>query len=92
MRRSKPNSPFALSMMMAELSLASFEVIARRTMMMAAGDCSAAEYRRMVQEKATAAMTTATRLAASGGQASAESLLAPWHSRARANAKRLRRL
>jgi hypothetical protein len=92
MRRTPTGSFFALSTMMAELGAASFEVIARRTMMMATGACSPAEYQRMVHEKTVAAMTTALRMATSGGKASAGSLLTPWHSRATANAKRLRRV
>jgi hypothetical protein len=91
MRRCKRGSILALPTMMAELSFASFEVVGRRAMMMATGACSAAEYQRMVDEKTAAATSTALRLATSGGLVSATSLLAPWHSRAKANVKRLRR-
>jgi hypothetical protein len=91
MRRRKTRKTSALPLMMAELGLASLEVIGRRTLMMARGACSPIEYHRMVQEKAAAAASSARRLAAGGGTASAASLLAPWHSRAKANAKRLRR-
>jgi hypothetical protein len=84
MRRRKT----ALPMMMAELGFNAMEVIARRTAMMAAGTCSPAEYRRMVREK-MAAMASSARLLA-GGRSGA-SLLAPWHSRAKKNAVRLRR-
>lgn len=91
MRRRKPGSAFALPTMMAELGFASFEVIARRSLLMATGACSSAEYQRMVHEKMAAATSTTLSLASSGGFASASSLLAPWHSRATANAKRLRR-
>jgi hypothetical protein len=80
-----------LPLLMAELSLASWETIARRTMMMARHTCTPAEYQRMVAEKAAAAMQTAATMARSGGRASAAALLAPWHKRAKANAKRLRR-
>ena len=69
---------------------ASWETIARRTLMMAQSTCSPAEYRRMLHEKAGAAMETAKLLSAPYG-ASAEALLKPWHSRATANAKRLRK-
>jgi hypothetical protein len=52
------------------------------------GPCSAAEYQRMTAEK-VAAMQTATRALMRGkGQAA---MLAPFVSRARSNAKRLRR-
>ena len=55
---------------------------------MARGACSAAEYQRMVAEK-VAAMQTATRALMRGkGQGA---MLAPFASRARSNAKRLRR-
>ncbi len=91
MSRRKRASALALPVMAVQLGLASFEVIARRTLMMATGACSPAEYRRMVAEKQAAVARSATLLAKSGGRASATSLLAPWHSRATANAKRLRR-
>ncbi len=76
--------------MLAEIGLASFEVIARRTAMMIGGTCSPAEYRRMVREKMAAATTTARHIA--GGRTSAKLLLSPWHTKTRANVKRLRRL
>ena len=78
----------ALPVMMAQLTVASWETIFHRTMMMARGTCSPAEYQRMVMEKA-AAMQTSTRALVSrkGGGA----VLAPFLWRARGNAKRLRR-
>lgn len=91
MRRRKRECVFAFPTMMAELGFVFYEVIARRTLMMAAGACSSAEYQRMVHEKTAAAMSTTLHLATSRGFATAASLLAPWHSRATANAKRLRR-
>lgn len=54
------------------------------------GTCTPAEYRRMVREKAAAALETG-RLLSSPKGASAVALLRPWHSRATRNAKRLRR-
>ncbi len=86
----KRGNSLTLSAMMAELSFASFEVIARRTAMMATGTCSAAEYQRMMNEKAAAAASTALRFVSSAGHAPVTSLLSPWHSRAKANAERLR--
>jgi hypothetical protein len=72
---------------MANLTAASWETIFRRTLLMAQGTCSPAEYRRMTAEK-VAAMQTATRALMNGrGQAA---ILAPFVSRARSNAKRLR--
>ncbi len=78
-----------LPLMMAQLTFASMETIARRTLMMARGTCSPAEYRRMVHEKARAMQISGMR--AMRGQTNLASLLTPFHSRASANAKRLRR-
>jgi hypothetical protein len=74
--------------MMGRLTVASVETIFHRTMMMANGTCSAAEYQRMVAEKAAAAQRSM--MAMVSGK-SAMAVLAPYSSRARANAKRLRR-
>jgi hypothetical protein len=73
--------------MTAELAWASWEMVGRRTMMMAQSTCSPAEYRRILNEKA--ALEIGGRLF-SPNRASAEAFLTPWHSRATANAKRLR--
>jgi hypothetical protein len=75
-------------MMMARLTASSFETIFHRTAMMAKGTCSPGEYRRMVAEKAAAARHSM--LALMTGK-SATKILAPYVSRASANAKRLRR-
>ena len=74
--------------MMARLTAASWETIFHRGLMMAKGTCSAAEYQRMVSEKAAAMGLSMTALLTGRGQAAA---LAPFVSRALANAKRLRR-
>jgi hypothetical protein len=78
----------ALPVMIAQLSMASWETIFHRTMMMAQGTCSPAEYRKMMTEKA-AAMRASTRAVAlrKGNKA----VLTPFIWRARGNAKRLRR-
>jgi len=74
--------------MMAQLTAASWETIFRRTMMMAQGTCRPAEYQRMVMEKAAAMrLSTAALMSGKGGAA----VLAPYLTRASANAKRLRR-
>ncbi|HKM63718.1 MAG TPA: hypothetical protein VJY39_14625 [Acidisphaera sp.] len=86
MKRRRTSPP--LPLMLAELSLASWETIARRSLLMAQRTCSPLEYSRMVTEKAAATAETAAALARG---ASAAALLAPWHSRATANAKRLRK-
>ncbi len=87
---SKRPSPIPAPLMLAELAWASWETIARRTFMMSQSTCSMAEYHQMISEKAAAAMEIGLMLASPMG-ASAEALLHPWHSRATANAKRLRR-
>jgi hypothetical protein len=74
--------------MMAELALASWETIARRTAMIARGACTPAEYQRMVMEKAAALQQSALAVMTGRGEKAA---LQPWHRRATANARRLRR-
>lgn len=78
-----------LPLMMAQLTFASMETIARRSLMMARGTCSPAEYRRMVREKVRAVQISGSR--AARGQTNFAALLTPFHSRATGNAKRLRR-
>ena len=87
-RRGKAGS---LPMVMTNLTLASWETIARRMFLISQNRCSQAEYHRMVSEKAAAAMSTGFKLMSSFGQASMASLMAPWLSKASANAKRLRK-
>jgi 23S rRNA maturation mini-RNase III len=84
MKKRAPASPLD----MARLTAASWETIFRRTVMMAQGTCSAAEYHRMTAEK-VAAMQAST-LALMTGRGSA-AIMAPFLSRSRANARRLRR-
>jgi hypothetical protein len=85
---SAPLNPFALPMMLAELTTASFETIWHRSALMLSGECTLVEYERMVSEK-----MHATRLAAAAliSGDSAEAVLRPFHKRATANAKRLRK-
>jgi len=87
-RRGKAGS---LPMVMTNLTLASWETIGRRMFLISQNKCSPAEYQRMVSEKAAAAMSTGFKLMSSFGQASMTSLMAPWLSKASANAKRLRK-
>jgi len=49
-------------MMMARLAAASWETIFRRSLMMAQGTCSPAEYRRMAAEKLAAMQLSTTAL------------------------------
>ena len=89
MMKRKRMKAIPLPVMMAELTFSSWETIARRTWMMAQGTCSPAEYRRMVREKAQAALYSGLALTTSTGAVTAAAVLAPWHKRATANAKRL---
>jgi hypothetical protein len=75
-------------MQMASLAAASWETIFRRTLMIAQGTCSPAEYRRMAAEKLAAVQLSTAALLNGRSHAA---VLAPFVSRARANAKRLRR-
>jgi len=72
--------------MMAELAMASWETVARRTAMIARGACSPTEYQRMVIEKAAALQQSAMAVMTGRGKKAA---LRPWHRRATANARRL---
>ena len=74
--------------MMTQLTLSSLETIFHRSMMMAQGTCSAAEYQRMVMEKAAAMQASAVALMTGRGNAAA---LVPYLVRSSANARRLRR-
>ena len=74
--------------MMAELAMASWETIARRTAMIALGTLSPAEYQRMFIEKAAALQQSALAVMTGRGKKAA---LSPWHKRATDNARRLRR-
>ena len=68
--------------------MASWETIARRTALIARGVCTPAEYQRMVIEKAAALQQSAIAMLTGRGNKAA---LSPWHKRASANARRLRR-
>jgi hypothetical protein len=82
----------ALPLMWAELAVASWETIARRSFLMMSGACSLEEYHRMAAEKLTA-INRSTRILASGrtGATAVIAAMRPWHGPATANAKRLRR-
>jgi hypothetical protein len=84
-RRAAPPLP----LMVAELTWASWETMARRAWMMADGSCTTAEYQRMVLEKTGAAQRSALALMLPGVTLAAA--MAPWHGRAVANARRLRK-
>lgn len=81
----------SLPLMITELTMASWETITRRMLLISQNKCSQAEYQRMVGEKAQAVMATSMKMMSSNGLASMTSLMAPWLSLASANAKRLRK-
>ncbi len=87
MKKSSPAFGFAFPMMMAELTMASWETIFHRSMMMARGTCSPIEYQRMITEKAAAMQAASMALMAGKGETA---VVAPFLTRARANARRLR--
>ena len=80
--------PRNLPAMMTQLTLSSWETIFHRTLMMAQGTCSAAEYQRMVMEKAAAMQASTLAMMTGRGNAAA---MAPYLVRSLANARRLRR-
>jgi hypothetical protein len=86
--RMKKRSSQSYPAMMTQLALASWETIYHRSLMMAQGTCSAAEYQRMVVEKAAAVQASTLALMTGRGNAA---VLAPYLVRSRANARRLRR-
>jgi hypothetical protein len=77
-----------LPAMMTELAMSSWETIFHRSLMMAQGTCSPAEYQRMVMEKAAAMQASTLALMTGRGNAAA---FTPYLVRSRANARRLRR-
>jgi len=88
MTRRGRTSSLTLPLMVVRLTAASWETIFHRSVMMAQGACSAAEYQRMVAEKTAAMQASAVAVMTGRGHAAA---LAPFLNRSRANAKRLRR-
>ncbi len=80
--------PMMLMTMMMRLATASWGTIMHRSMMMAQGTCSAAEYQRMFTEKIVATQLSAAAMIAGRGHVAA---LQPFVSRARANHRRLGR-
>ena len=85
-RRRKALPP--LPILLTELAFASAETIARRSVLIAQGRCPSRERRRMFAEKSGAALASLGLLTRSGVDVA--TLLTPWHSAAKANAKRLR--
>ena len=84
----KNSSRRNLPAMMVEMTAASMETIYHRSLLMAQGTCSVAEYQRMVMEKTLAAQASTWAMLTGRGHAA---MLAPYLVRSRANARRLRR-
>jgi len=77
--------------MMTELAIAFWETIAHRALLMVRGNCSPAEYSRMVLEKMSATARSAQALARSNKAPDWAAVVSPWHKRAKSNSHRLRR-
>jgi hypothetical protein len=88
MKRLTPRRRQPLAAIITELTIAAWETIAYRGFMIAQGTCAPAEYQRMITEKLAASQQSAGALMSGRGTRAA---LAPWHKRATANARRLRR-
>ena len=91
MPRQRSQQPYMLPFMLAELTVSACETIARRTRLIATGQCSAAEYRRMVVEKTEAAQASMFAVALATPSTAMAAAMTPWLDSTRANAKRLRR-
>jgi hypothetical protein len=83
-------SPVSTALMGMELAFYSWETIVRRGMLMASGQCSPAEYQKMVTEKAAAFGKAAINIASARPDA-IENAMAAIHATAKANARRLRK-
>jgi hypothetical protein len=75
-------------MTIALLTAASWETVIRRSLLMAQGACTRAEYWRMGEEKAAAMRSSVAAIMTGRSHAA---VMTPFVTRARANAKRLRR-
>jgi hypothetical protein len=88
MKRQTRKVAAPLPLLLAELTVFSWETMARRAAMMVQGTCSTAEYQRMLFEKMRAAQLSAAAVALDRGLLAT---LQPWHQATRANALRLRK-
>ena len=91
MARSASSHPYFLPFMLADLTINACETIASRTRLIATGQCTTAEYRRMLVEKAEAAQASFLAVANATPAGALEAAVTPWLNSARANAERLRR-
>jgi len=83
--------PYILPLMLADLAINACDTIASRTQLIATGQCTAAEYRRMITEKAEAMQASFLAVASATPAGALEAAMTPWLNSARANARRLRR-
>ena len=83
--------PPPLPLLLAELTWASWETVLRRSMMVALGTCSDAEYRRMITEKMNAVHQSSRLALWPGIGGDPADMVRPWHRAATRNARRLRR-
>jgi hypothetical protein len=91
MARQASQRSYFLPFMLADLAINACDTIASRTLLIATGQCTAAEYRRMVMEKAEAAQASFLAVAGATPAGALEAAMMPWLNSARANAERLRR-
>ena len=82
--------PYMLPFMLADLAINACDTIASRAQLIATGQCTAAEYRRMVMEKAEAVQASFLAVANATPAGALEAAVTPWLNSARAIAKRLR--
>jgi hypothetical protein len=87
MHKNSPLPSANFPYMMGSLMAASWETIFHRTMLMAQGACTVAEYQRMFMEKYVAMEKSTMAMMMGRGQ---EAAIAPYLRTARANARRLR--
>jgi len=91
MARTASSHPYFLPFMLADLAINAGETIVSRSRLIATGQCTATEYRRMVFEKAEAAQASFLAVAGATPAGALEAAMTPWLNSARANAERLRR-
>ncbi|MDB5394265.1 MAG: hypothetical protein JWM91_1771 [Rhodospirillales bacterium] len=90
MKWQKSSNPYLLSLMLADLAISSCDTIASRTKLILTGQCTGAEYRLMVVEKAETAHASFFALASASPLRAFEAAMAPWLRSAKDNAQRLR--
>ncbi len=91
MTRIASSGLYSLPLMMTDLAIDACATIASRAHLIATGQCTAAEYRRMITEKAEALQASVLAVANATPAHALEAAMRPWVNGARANAKRLSR-